>query len=79
MLVKGIFVDNLLIVKMNKVKILRKLIALFQPWLFKRIPFSVSIDSFYSNENIKVLENSINEVNNGKVIVKSIEDLEAME
>jgi len=45
----------------------------------KRIPFSVSIDSFYSNENIKVLENSINEVNNGKVIVKSIEDLEAME
>ena len=79
MLVKGIFVDNLLIVKMNKVKILRKLRALFKPWLFKRIPFSVSIDSFYSNENIKVLENSINEVNNGKVIVKSIEDLEAME
>ena len=53
--------------------------ALFKPWLFKRISFSVSIDSFYSNENIKVLENSINEVNNGKVIVKSIEDLEAME
>jgi len=79
LLVKGIFVDNLLIVKMNKVKILRKLRALFKPWLFKRIPFSVSIDSFYSNENIKVLENSINEVNNGKVIVKSIEDLEAME
>ena len=79
MLQKYFFVDNLLIVKMNKVKILRKLSTLFKPWLFKRIPFSVSIDSFYSNENIKVLENSINEVNNGKVIVKSIEDLEAME
>ena len=64
---------------MNKVKVLRELRALFKPRLFKRIPFSVSIDSFYSNENIKVLENSINEVNNGKVIVKSIEDLEAME
>ena len=64
---------------MNKVKVLMELRALFKPWLFKRISFSVSIDSFYSNENIKVLENSINEVNNGKVIVKSIEDLEAME
>jgi hypothetical protein len=31
LLVKGIFVDNLLIVKMNKVKILRKLRALFKP------------------------------------------------
>ena len=45
----------------------------------KRIPFSVSIDPFYSNENIKALENSINEVKDGKVIMKTIEELEAME
>ena len=42
----------------------------------KRIPFSVSIDPFYSNENIKALENSINEVKDGKVIMKTIEELE---
>ena len=45
----------------------------------KRIPFSVSIDPFYSNENIKALQNSIDEVKEGKVIIKTIEKLEAME
>jgi len=45
----------------------------------KRIPFNVSIDPFYSNENIKALENSINEVKDGKIIMKTIEELEAME
>ena len=45
----------------------------------KRIPFSVSIDPFYSNENIKALENSINGVKVGKVIMKTIEELEAIE
>ena len=45
----------------------------------KRIPFSVSIDPFYSNENIKALQNSIDEVKDGKIIIKTIEELEAME
>jgi len=45
----------------------------------KRIPFNVSIDPFYSNENIKAIEKSINEVKEGKVVIKSVEDLEAME
>ncbi len=45
----------------------------------KRIPFSVSIDSFYSNENIAALQNSIDEVKDGKVIMKTIEELEVME
>ena len=45
----------------------------------KRIPFSVSIDPFYSAENISALQNSINEVKEGKIIIKSIEELEAME
>ena len=42
----------------------------------KRIPFSVSIDSFYSNKNIAALQNSIDEVKDGKVIMKTIEELE---
>ena len=45
----------------------------------KRIPFSVSMDPFYSNENIAALQNSIDEVKDGKVIMKTIEELEAME
>ena len=45
----------------------------------KRIPFSVSIDPFYSNENIKALQNSIEEVKEGKIVIKRIEELEAME
>ena len=45
----------------------------------KRIPFSVSIDPFYSVENITALHNSINEVKEGKIIMKSVEELEAME
>lgn len=45
----------------------------------KRIPFSVSIDPFYSSENIKALEKSINQVKEGNIVVKSLEELEAME
>ena len=45
----------------------------------KRIPFSVSIDPFYSNENIKALQNSIYEVKDSKIVIKSIEELESIE
>ena len=45
----------------------------------KRIPFSVSIDPFYSSENINALHESINQVKEGKVIMKTIEVLEAIE
>ena len=45
----------------------------------KRIPFSVSIDLFYSTENIKALQESVSQVNDGKVITKTLEELEAME
>ena len=45
----------------------------------KRIPFEVSIDSFYSESNIKALKESIKQLEEGKVIIKSIEELEAME
>lgn len=45
----------------------------------KRIPFSVSIDPFYSTENIKALQESVSQVNDGKVITKTLEELETME
>ena len=45
----------------------------------KRIPFILSIDHLYSSENIKALQNSIDEVKDGKIIMKTIEELEAME
>lgn len=45
----------------------------------KRIPFDVSIDPFYSDNNMKALEKSKKELKDGKVIVKTMEELEAME
>ena len=45
----------------------------------KRIPFDVSIDPFYSKSNIKAINESIKELEEGKVIVKTMEELEAME
>lgn len=45
----------------------------------KRIPFDVSIDPFYSESNMKALSKSIKELEEGKVVVKSMEELEAME
>ncbi len=45
----------------------------------KRIPFDVSIDPFYSESNTKAIEESIKESQEGKVIVKTMEELEAME
>ena len=44
----------------------------------KRIPFDVSIDPFYSESNMKALSKSIKELEQGKVVVKSMEELEAM-
>lgn len=45
------------------------------------IPFEITtrVDPFFSEANMKVLEDSIKEANNGKVISKSIEDLKALE
>lgn len=44
----------------------------------KRIPFDVSIDPFYSESNMKALSKSIKELEEGKVVIKSMEELEAM-
>lgn len=45
----------------------------------RRIPFEVSIDPFYSESNIKAIKDSINQLKEGKVIEKAIEELEAIE
>ncbi len=45
----------------------------------KRIPFDVSIDPFYSESNMKELEKSIQQLKDGKVVIKTMEELEAME
>ena len=45
----------------------------------KRIPFDVSIDPFYSKSNIKAIEESVKQLEEGKVVAKTLEELEAME
>ena len=45
----------------------------------KRIPFEVSVDPFYSSENMAALNESMEQIRQGKVVVKTMEELEAME
>lgn len=45
----------------------------------RRIPFEVSCDPFYSERNMMALRESIAQLNEGKVICKTMEELEAME
>ena len=44
----------------------------------RRIPFDVSLDSFYSESNMNALAESARQLEAGKVVVKSLEELEAM-
>ncbi len=44
-----------------------------------RIPFEVSIDPFYSENNLKSIDKSIEQIKQGKVVVKTMEELETME
>ena len=45
----------------------------------KRIPFDVSIDPFYSEINMKAIDESIKQLEEGKVVRKTMKELEAME
>lgn len=45
----------------------------------RRIPFDVSIDPFYSETNKLALSESLEQVKSGKVVSKTMEELEAME
>ena len=44
----------------------------------KRIPCEVSIDPFYSENNIKAIKESIKQLEEGKVVKKSLKELEEM-
>lgn len=44
-----------------------------------RIPFEVSVDPFYSASNIEAIDKSIEQIKQGNVVVKTMEELEAME
>lgn len=44
----------------------------------KRIPFEVSVDPFYSDSNIKAINESIEQIKQGKVVIKTLEELEDM-
>ncbi len=45
----------------------------------RRIPFEVSLDPFYSESNLKALSRSREQFKEGKVVSRTIEELEAME
>ncbi len=45
----------------------------------KRIPFDVSIDPFYSDSNQNALQESIKQLEEGKVVAKTMEELKEME
>ena len=45
----------------------------------KRIPFEVSIDPFYSESNMKAIKESIKQLEEGRVVAKTIEELKEME
>jgi DNA-damage-inducible protein J len=44
-----------------------------------RIPFEVSIDPFYSASNMAAIDESARQIENGQVVVRTMEELEAME
>lgn len=45
----------------------------------KRIPFEVSIDPFYCQNNLNAIDESIEQIHKGNVVVKMMDELETME
>ena len=45
----------------------------------KRLPFEVNLDPFYSESNLKALDKSIQQIKEGKIVVKTLEELEKFE
>ena len=43
------------------------------------IPFEVSFDPFYSSSNMSALAESLEQMKSGKVVIKTMEELEKME
>jgi DNA-damage-inducible protein J len=45
----------------------------------QRIPFEVSVDPFYSARNMAAIDEAARQIEQGKAVVKTIEELEAMD
>lgn len=45
----------------------------------KRLPFEVNLDPFYSENNLKALDESIQQIKEGKIVIKTLEELEKFE
>lgn len=47
----------------------------------RKIPFEIAapLDNFYSESNMRQLQKSLQQINDGKVVVKTMAELEAME
>ena len=45
----------------------------------RRIPFEVSVDPFYSNSNMNAIDEAAKQIEHGQVVIKTMEELEAME
>ena len=45
----------------------------------QRIPFEVSADPFYSDKNMSAIDEAVEQIESGRVVIKTIEELEAME
>jgi len=43
-----------------------------------RIPFDVSVDPFYGQSNLQAIHESLEQIKQGKVVTKTMEELEAM-
>ena len=43
-----------------------------------RIPFDVSVDPFYSQSNMQAIDESMEQIKKGKVVTKTMDELEAM-
>lgn len=61
--------------------IIENIITVLYPigYTLKIVPVEVPVDSFYSKSNMKNIAESIKQIEEGKVVVKTMEELEAME
>ena len=44
-----------------------------------KIPFEISVDPFFSDSNMRALRQSVQEADSGRFVVKTIDELRAME
>ena len=44
----------------------------------KRIPFDVSVDPFYNEQNMIVISEAAEQIKQGRVVVKTLEELEVL-